>query len=271
MLRRVSTPVRATAFALLAGLFTLSSTTPSQAQGVNGPISWTGIYMGLHGSYMWADQEHPGTFPYVAPPAACSGAFGPGTSCGPPRHEPSGAMLGGQIGAQYHFQGGFVVGVEADYARGNLSETARDGNYIVQTTDIEWTGTLRGRLGLPMGNFMPFVTAGAIWLGASYTQSCPEPASVAVSGSHCGTRPNDPLGPFGQYQLTDSQTHFGFVYGGGAEWRMTRNFSLKAEALWYTVGEEVYKLGKTPTGRELGPKPIEYDGMMIRIGGNYHF
>ena len=271
MLRSVSTPVRAVVFACVTSVSMFATASSSSAQGYNGPISWTGIYMGLHGSYMGANQEHPGTNPYVAPPAPCSNAFGPGQHCGPPRHEPSGAMLGGQIGAQYHFQGAFVVGIEADYARGNLSETARDGNYIVQTTDIEWTGTLRGRLGLPMGNFMPFVTAGAIWLGGTYSQSCPEPASVAVTGSHCGTRPTDPLGPFGQYNLSDSQTHFGLVYGGGAEWRVTRHFSLKAEALWYTVGEEVYALGKTPTGREIGPKPIEYDGMMFRIGGNYHF
>jgi outer membrane immunogenic protein len=260
MLRRVSTPVRATAFALLAGLFTLSTTASSEAQGYTGQFSWTGIYGGVHGSYAWADQEYPGAKPYVPPPL-------PGAGSGPPRQELTGGMLGGQIGAQYHFNGGFVIGVEADYSKGNLSSTARDGNFIVQTAEIEWTGTLRGRLGLPMGNFMPFVTAGIIWAGASYTQSCPEAAGIDPNiNTHC--RRAD------MYNVTKSETHMGFVYGGGVEWAINRNFSIKAEGLWYKLDEEVYAMGAAPlskTNEQIGNKPIEYDGMMFRIGGNYRF
>jgi outer membrane immunogenic protein len=180
-------------------------------------------------------------------------------------------MLGGQIGAQYHFNGSFLIGVEADYSRGNLSSTERDGNYIMQTAEVEWTGTLRARLGLPMGNFMPFVTAGAMWLGGNFTQSCPQPDSVAAVNSHCGPRPNDPQGPFAPYKLSDSQTHSGWVYGGGAEWMVSRNFSVKAEGLWYKVGDQTYNIGTTPSGRTIPPAKIEYDGAMFRLGGNYRF
>jgi outer membrane immunogenic protein len=244
MLRRVSTPVRATAFALLAGLFTLSTTTPSEAQA---PFSWTGMYVGVHGSYNWFDQEFPGVSPHPA---------------GPPRMDISGAMLGGQVGAQYHFKGGILIGIEADYSRGNLSQSVRDGDFITQTGEIDWTGTLRARVGLPMGNWMPYLTAGFMWAGASYNQQCP----AAATRTHCMRA--------GQYNVTKEETHSGLVYGGGVEFAVSQNFSIKAEALWFSLSKEIYSMGAAPlstSGEQIGDKPIEYDGAMFRIGGNYRF
>lgn len=173
----------------------------------------------------------------------------------------NGGMLGGQIG--YNWQmGGIVFGVEGDYSRGNLTETVRDGNYITQTGEIDWTGTLRARVGLPMGNFMPYLTAGYMWAGASYNQQCPEKA--AAQFGHCSTRD--------KYSITKEQTHGGFVGGGGIEWAVARNFSIKAEGLWFNLGEETYHMGNAPlSGLSVGSKPIEYDGFMFRIGGNYRF
>jgi len=51
-----------------------------------------------------------------------------------------------------------------------------------------------------------------------------------------------------------------------------RNFSVKAEGLWYRLGDETYDLGKAPlTGKATTPVAIEYDGALFRIGGNYRF
>jgi opacity protein-like surface antigen len=62
------------------------------------------------------------------------------------------------------------------------------------------------------------------------------------------------------------------VYGGGVEWMISSNFSVKAEGLWFNLSEETYQLGTAPISKiKLGPKPIEYDGVMFRIGGNYRF
>ena len=175
-----------------------------------------------------------------------------------------GGMLGGQIGAQYHFNGGILVGIEADYSRGNLNQTVKDGNFITQTGDIDWTGTLRARVGLPMGNVMPYATAGYMWAGASYNQTCPEKAvAIPVSpGSHCAKAD--------KYNVTKSETHGGFVYGGGVEWAASKHVSLKAEALWFSLKEETYAMGNAPlSGVAIGNKPIEYDGAMFRLGVNY--
>jgi outer membrane immunogenic protein len=180
--------------------------------------------------------------------------------------ELDGAMLGGQVGAQYHFKGGIVVGVEADYSVGNLSQMVRDGNFITQTGEIEWTGTLRARAGLPMGAWMPYLTAGYMWAGASYNQQCPDKAAaIPVSpGSHCAKAD--------KYSVTRDATHTGFVYGGGLEVMVSNNFSVKAEGLWFNLSEETYAMGPAPlTGVAIGNKVIEYEGAMFRIGGNYRF
>lgn len=257
---RVRGLIRAAAAVCVAGSFTFSNSLSSQAQGSGMPASWSGFYVGFHGSYMGADQDFPGAPPHVPSPVPV------GVKSGPPRMGMDGGMLGGQVGAQYHFQGGFVVGVEADFSRGGMSDTLRDGNFIVQTGEIEWTGSLRARLGLPMGNFMPFVTAGYMWAGARYTQSCPDKAAaIPVSPtSHCATAD--------KYTLSDSQTHMGLVYGGGLEWAVSRSFTLKAEGLFFRLSDEDYELGTAPlSGVKLTPKPIEYDGMLFRLGGSYRF
>ncbi len=218
--------------------------------------TWTGFYIGAHGAYTWADQDFPNLPSHIPSPVPA------GQQSGPPRMELSGGMLGGQIGAQYHFNGGVLIGVEADYSRGNLSETVRDGNAITQTGEIEWTGTLRARLGLPMGAWMPYVTGGLMWMGGTYNQQCPQ--AGATNSTHCNS--------FDRYSLTDTRTHTGWVGGAGVEWMVARNFSVKAEALWYKVGDETYDLGKAPiTGKNVTPVQIEYDGMLFRIGGNYRF
>jgi outer membrane immunogenic protein len=240
--------MRAIVFACITGLLTFSITTPSNAQGPDRPFSWTGFYVGFHGTYLGADQEYPGANPHPA---------------GPPRQELSGALLGGQVG--YNFQvGRAVLGVEADYSKGNLSSTARDGNSITQTVDIEWTGSLRGRVGLPFNNLMPYVTAGYMWMGANFNQTCPDPASQPFG--HCNV-----ANGFAPYNLTDTRTHGGWVYGIGLEWMVARNFSVRAEGLWYSMGDETYRLGTTPSGKTVNPASIEYDGSMFRVGGNYRF
>jgi outer membrane immunogenic protein len=217
--------------------------------------SWTGFYIGAHGAYSWFDQDFPGLPAHIPSPVPA------GKDSGPPRMDLSGGMLGGQIGAQYHFKGGILVGIEADYSRGNLSQTKRDGDFITQTTEIDWTGTLRGRVGLPMGAWMPYVTAGIMWAGASYNQTCP----TAATRGHCDRAE--------EYSITKEQTHSGFVYGGGLEWMVSNNFSVKAEGLWFNLGKEVYALGSAPLNSKeaLGNKPIDFDGAMFRIGGNYRF
>ena len=106
---------------------------------------------------------------------------------------------GGTVGFNTR-AGQLVVGGEADF-----STTTIDGSGI----DIDWLWTVRGRLGLPLGNgAMPFVTAGL--------------AIADVDATAGG--------------VTESETKTGFTVGGGAEFRLSQNWSIKGEYLYVDLG-----------------------------------
>jgi outer membrane immunogenic protein len=245
----VSGRIRVGLFACLVVSWVASTSSPVQAQGFDRPVSWTGFYFGAHGAYMWTDIEHP-----LLPPAPA----------GPPVQELDGGLLGGQIGAQYQFGTGLVLGVEADISKGNLSTTVRDGNYITQTGTIELMGTVRGRVGYAFGAFMPYLTAGFMWDRVGQNQTCPDPAGVPFG--HCR-----PAAGFAPYNITVTETNTGWVFGGGLDWKVAQHFSVRVEGLRFSMDDKEYQRGITPSGKDLGPTTIGHDGTMFRIGANYHF
>jgi outer membrane immunogenic protein len=186
---RVTALSRAAVFACLGASLSFLSNPSAQAHGPD--RSWTGFYIGAHGSYNWADIEFPKAPPHPA---------------GPPRQTLEGGFIGGQIGYNYQINS-LVLGVEADLSKGNITGSVRDGNYIVQTDTIDWTGSLRGRLGYAMGTFMPYLTAGWMWDRGTRGQSCPDPGAV-VGGSHCNA-----ANGFSPYNLSQSQNPLGLRVG----------------------------------------------------------
>jgi outer membrane immunogenic protein len=224
----------------------------STANAQERPFSWTGFYIGAHAAYNWTDTEFPGKKPYVAPPAPCNG-------CGPPRQEISGGLVGGQLGANYQM-GMLVLGVEGDLAGGKLNGSVRDGNYIVQTDTIDLVATARARVGVAIGRFLPYATLGVMWEHGKRGQSCPGDPAAVVAG-HCKTQ--------GPYNLSDSQWHSGFVWGGGVEYAMTNNVSIKLEALRMQPAEGNYVLAPSATGAIANTSKIEYETTTVRLGVNY--
>lgn len=226
----------------------------------DGPIAaqynWTGLYFGAHGGYAWADVDYPGENPYVAPPTPCG-------DCGPPRASLEGGLLGAQLG--YNFQiGQVVLGAEVDYSFSHLTESVRDGNYLEQTHEIDGIGSVRGRLGLALGRFLPYVTGGWAWADASVSQSCPIAAAVVPQTSHCAK--------YDQYDLKGSETIDGWVLGGGFEYAAASNWTVRAEYLHYDFGKANYELGKAPlTDKIIPTKTIEHVADVFRLGVNYKF
>ena len=244
---------------------------PAHADGYDAPgysprlttTSWAGLYLGAHGGFGWADTDYPGANPYVAPPAPCGNAFGPGQDCGPPRPDLKGGLVGGQIG--YNFQVHQVVfGAEADISFTHMEEMTRDGNYLTQNHEIERLGSVRGRLGYSFGHFLPYATAGWAWGDMSFNQTCPQPDAVAFG--HCR-----PAAGFAPYNITKDETETGWVYGGGVEWMIAQNWSLRGEYLRYDFDEQDYNLGLTPSGKDLGTKTLEHDVDVVRFAVNYRF
>lgn len=163
------------------------------------------------------------------------------------------------MGANYQV-GGVVFGIEADLSKAMLNGSVRDGNYLVQTDTIDTVGTVRGRLGVAMGRFLPYGTFGVMWEQATRGQSCPGDPAAVVAG-HCKTQ--------GPYNLSQSQWHSSAVWGGGVEYALTDYVSIKLEGLRSNAGGANYVLSPSATGAVANRSTIDYTTTSVRLGVNY--
>ncbi|MGO8953831.1 MAG: outer membrane protein [Rhodomicrobium sp.] len=171
-------------------------------------VNWSGLYAGANAGYGWSANTD-----YLDP----TGAFG-----------------GAQIG--YNFQRGPVVfGIEADFEGAGIT----DSN-AYNKSEMNWFGTVRGRLGYTFGKALVYGTGGF--------------AFGDVENSHAGATP---------WSYTDTQT--GWVAGAGVEYKLTPNWSGKVEYQYLDLSASDWKhvLG---LGNE-----TDTQVHTIRVGVNYFF
>jgi outer membrane immunogenic protein len=147
-----------------------------------------------------------------------------------------GGFVGGTIG--YNFQSGtFVWGVEADLSAADISGSSVTLCGAGCSTNVDWFSTVRGRLGLDFNGFMPFITGG-----------------FAFGGVEASTN--------GLASASDTKT--GWTVGGGVEFKVDRQWSVKAEYLFTDLGSI-----DVPT---LVPTTADIDEIhLVRAGINYRF
>lgn len=261
---RVSVLSAAFSAALLLG-------TPVQA----GDYNWSGAYVGIHGGYGWGD--HDGTFTVEGvdpdthfPPSAARS------------YELNGGFGGGQIGLNFQHES-FVFGIEADasYADidGSVSGTTQTfgtwGSYTKDiTTEIEWLGTLRGRLGVDVGPALIYGTGGFAWAKTDGEQVTVFNGGLVLPAAGGG-------GPAGLHAVSsDDKWLTGWTAGGGVEWALSKSWSLKGEYLYVDLGSADYRYVGTKTGIGGGAAgdPHDTDGFAgdlniqtVKIGLNYKF
>jgi len=180
-----------TRFALLlaAGVSALSMASAAQAADliVNAPAaagivetssSWDGAFIGVFGGGAWGDltDDYSGTM--------------------------SGWLLGVDAGVNVTVADGIVLGVVGDLAWSNVIDEFDD-------VQIDWMGSLRGRIGFDGGAFMPYLTAGAAFAGAT------DSADV-------------------------SNTHIGWTVGAGLEVAVSDNASLDLQYRYSDFGAQDY-------------------------------
>lgn len=204
--------------------------------------SWTGFYFGGHGAYFSSDTA------YANPTT--------------PTQSLEGALLGLQAG--YNWQiGSIVLGAEADVSFGNLTDRVRDGNFLSFNGKINTMGTVRGRLGYSFGNVMPYLTAGYVWVELEQGSSCADGAAIVAPGSACAI-----TGPYNT--IASKETLTGFVWGGGVEWAIARQWSLKAELLFMDLDAETYTGTFPVVGTVSAPAGLNVD-YLAKVGVNYRF
>lgn len=193
------------ALALLAGSASaadLSTRYPVKAAVVPMPMfSWTGFYIGGNVGWGWASNS----FDYTT--GGLTYGYDVGSS--------NGVFGGLQAGYNFQFANNVVLGLEADLEFADIGQSQWliggpvGGNMV--STSVDTYGTIRGRVGYAMDRFLPYFTGGAAWANTSFT------------------------GPWG---LNGDSTRWGWTIGGGAEYAITNNWTVKAEYLYLDYGSK---------------------------------
>lgn len=163
-----------------------------------------------------------------------------GTNAGLRRKMNSASAFGG-VQAGYNFQNGpWVYGVEADIGYGHPSKTKTFG---VNTMKIEQgvSGTVRARAGYAIDRALIYGTGGLAVANFDTTVS-----NGVVS------------------QKAD-KTRAGWVVGGGVEYAVTNQISVKGEYLYENFG----KMDKTFAS--VGATRNDLSDHLVRVGVNYKF
>jgi outer membrane immunogenic protein len=223
-------------------------------------FTWTGVYVGAHAGYMWTDN---GTKLAAVSGVVLEADIRNQTLPTKVTSDARGATGGVQAGYNVQF-GTFLTGIEADVSWTDLkTETtysaldyvAFPGSMTHSTfrSELDVLGTLRARAGVVVDRVLFYATGG-----------------FAVGEIDNGFAVNVP----GNYsnRWKDSRTEWGWAAGAGLEFALTGNLSLKAEYLYFDLGERSIRYVDPPV---FGDQWIEYkfrhDGSIVRVGANYRF
>lgn len=151
---------------------------------------------------------------------------------------------GGQIG--YDVQTGpWVVGIEGDFQWLDLSETAIGDPTVAGDSidgELNWFGTVRGRLGYASGHWMPYLTGGLVY------------GQFAAQYNLAG-------GGFAE------EINYGWTIGGGADIDLGKGWSLRGEYLYLRFPEREITVPNTL----LGTYEFDADFHYARSAVNYRF
>ena len=188
------------------------------------------------------------------------------TYCGE-MDDASGGFVGAAAG--YNVQSGdLVFGVEGDVAWSNITANGSsfwDYDYggadfgDTETTldvSLDAFATLRGRAGLAMDRFLPYVTAGVAW------------GSVTTSVDSYNT--NNIVDDTFIDSESSTESMFGFAAGLGAEYAVTDTIRVKAEYLYLDLGTSESTFEYSDDG---GPYTASVDNKYhtVKVGVNFAF
>ncbi len=243
---KLRTLLQGAALAALASGSALAADLPRRTAPPAAPIyappvfTWTGFYVGLNAGVA-IDASQYQFSPFFA--SGNSGAVG--------------FTGGGQLG--YNWQTGpLVVGLETDLNyRSSQNNSGGGFGMGAVGSGAGYFGTLRGRVGFtPMDRMMIYATGGLAYGNTNF------PGSVAgidgFGGAHA------------LYGGGNAGTSVGWTVGGGAEYALNRNWSIKAEYLYVSLGGKSTNYIDAVSGLPIVANANTRDHI-ARVGVNYHF
>jgi outer membrane immunogenic protein len=174
-------------------------------------FAWQGFYAGVHAGY---------GFGQFTGPAAVG------------LQDPNGFVGGAQIGYNHQINQ-YVIGLETDLSASTIGGKASAAGVAGSKYNQSYLGTVRGRAGIAVDRFLPYLTAGYAYSGGN----------VTIPGTGKSS-------PFQQ----------GWVAGVGVEYAITSNLSARVEGLYVDLMDR----------RVLGSK-IGTEAGIVRAGVNARF
>ena len=244
-------------------------------------FTWTGFYAGLHTAYAFTDNTNirtSGNDPFTATNVAL------GRRPASLKSEVDGfSRIGGGFGYNVQFTpgSGFVAGVAFDISWTDLQKNTGYygppnpviGNASVYTQNLDYLGTVNGKLGYAFDRFFVYGTVGLAFGNVTYGASFYNPGATVLQY----------LGGY------DANFETGYNYGGGVEYAIPADsflsyfafgkllgiksdVTLKAEYIRYDLGARnilVNQVSAAPAGSYTSRFSTE--GSIVRAGFNYKF
>lgn len=159
-------------------------------------------------------------------------------------HDPDGFLGGIYAGYNHQLSGGLIVGGEADIAFGKIrakTSAPLDPDTFGRTR-IDWSGSVRARLGYGVGRVMPYVAGGVAFTRFNFAES-------------------------GLFAGSESVGLTGWTISAGADYAMTDNLIFRAEYRYSDFNDKTF----TTTGANPTQFRVDHDSHDLRIGIAYKF
>jgi outer membrane immunogenic protein len=278
---------------IAASTIALAADPPRMAPVVT-PYNWTGFYIGAHAGWRHLDSD--GIVAFGDPAVATGLVFGalstPAFSHAlTGRKDSDAGIVGLQGGYNRQFAPNWLLGVEADASFGRntvlILDTASsaildipfnvDGtrlllsqqNALLGRARLDWNGSLRGRLGFVQDQWLFFVTGGLAFAGAriggaeSQTLSLSLVRLGVVLGSASATT---------RVFNSRGETLYGWTAGGGVEYAINRNWTIRGEYLYADYGDLSVFLPALPVPNAIGSASrFDFITHTARVALNYRF
>ena len=242
--------VAAAAPAAFAADMPLPGPAPAYAPPPPARYDWSGIYIGGNvGAGMLEDKVTPTTT------TAFQNA-GTQTSV-----STAGVIGGAQGGINFQFNS-IVLGVEGSWMASAISDSQITASPLAalgvseKSTDApHWYATATGRVGYAVNDVLLYAKGGAAWMNAEYTQQ-------VLTGGVASAQLN-------------TVTRHGYTVGGGVEYALTENISVKLEYDYLNFGTQTYSFNNltVPILGAVGafPVSIKSETQMLLFAANYRF
>jgi outer membrane immunogenic protein len=212
--------------------------------------SWTGCYVGGNIGGGWSHNDTASSATFAPPNVEIVNATG------------SGVVGGGQVGCDYQFAGGWVIGVAGEFEASGIKGTtvipANAALGILANTaqvdiNIPWIATATARLGYAVTPAtLLYVRGGGAWMRDN--------ADIAL------------IGPPVTVAAVATDNRSGWTVGGGIEQKFWSNMSAFVEYNYLDFGKKdpVTFVGVPPTPGAL-PTSIKSNISEVLVGLNFRF